>query len=52
MRNKFVIGNWKMHTNAAQASQLAKEIADGIDDINDYEGAAVAVLSALPLPGV
>jgi triosephosphate isomerase len=29
-RQKFVIGNWKMHTNAAEAGKLAKAIAVGV----------------------
>ena len=30
MRKKFVVGNWKMHTNAAEAGRLARAIADGV----------------------
>lgn len=30
MRQKFIIGNWKMYTTAADASKLAKAIVDGI----------------------
>jgi len=30
MRQKFIIGNWKMYTNAAEAEQLAKAVADGV----------------------
>jgi triosephosphate isomerase len=30
MRQKFIIGNWKMHTNADEAGRLAKAIADGV----------------------
>ena len=30
IRKKFVVGNWKMHTTAAEATQLAKAIVDGM----------------------
>ena len=30
MRQKFVAGNWKMHTTAAEARRLAKAIVDGM----------------------
>ena len=30
MRQKSVVGNWKMHTTAAEARQLAQAIADGV----------------------
>lgn len=30
MRQKFVIGNWKMYTTAAEARQLAEAIVDGV----------------------
>ncbi len=30
MRQKFIAGNWKMHTNAAEAGRLAAAIVDGI----------------------
>jgi triosephosphate isomerase len=30
MRQKFIIGNWKMYTNADEAGQLAKAVADGV----------------------
>ena len=32
MRKKFIIGNWKMHTNAAEAGLLAKAVVDGAGD--------------------
>ncbi len=32
MRKKVVVGNWKMHTTATEAKQLAKAIVDGADD--------------------
>ena len=30
MRQKFIVGNWKMYTTAAVASRLAKAIVDGV----------------------
>jgi triosephosphate isomerase len=30
IRQKFVVGNWKMYTTAADASRLAKAIVDGV----------------------
>ncbi len=30
MRQKFVVGNWKMNTTAAVASELAKAVVDGV----------------------
>ena len=30
MRKKFVLGNWKMHTTAAEAGQLARAVVDGV----------------------
>ena len=30
MRQKFVVGNWKMYTTAAEARRLAKAIVDGV----------------------
>jgi len=30
MRKKFVVGNWKMHTTAAEAGQLARAVVDGV----------------------
>ena len=34
MRQKFIIGNWKMYTNAAEAERLAKAVAErvGMED--------------------
>ncbi len=31
MRQKFVVGNWKMYTTATVASWLARAVADGVD---------------------
>ena len=30
IRQKFVVGNWKMHTTAAEANRLAKAVVDGM----------------------
>jgi triosephosphate isomerase (TIM) len=30
MRQKFVVGNWKMYTTAAEAKRLAKAVVDGV----------------------
>jgi len=30
MRQKFIIGNWKMYTTAAEAGRLARAVADGV----------------------
>ena len=40
MRQKFVVGNWKMHTTAAEARRLAKAIVDGMG-IEDRVSVAV-----------
>ena len=40
MHQKFVVGNWKMHTTAAEARRLAKAIVDGVG-IEDRVSVAV-----------
>ena len=40
MRQKFIIGNWKMHTTAAEAGQLAKAVVYGVG-IEDRVSVAV-----------
>ena len=45
MRQKFVVGNWKMHTTTADARRLAKGIVDGLG-IED--GVSVAVCPPFP----
>ena len=30
IRQKFIVGNWKMHTTSFEAQQLAKGIVDGL----------------------
>ena len=42
---KFVIGNWKMHTTSVEAEQLAKCIIDGFDRSED-----VTVILCPPFP--
>ena len=32
VRQRFIVGNWKMHTTAFEAQQLAKAIGDGMGD--------------------
>lgn len=34
IRQRFIVGNWKMHTTAFEAQQLAKGIVDGIGTAN------------------
>src|SRR5271163_264293 len=41
MRQKFVAGNWKMHTTTADARLLAKAIVDGIRNIEGRVSVAV-----------
>ena len=45
MRQKFVVGNWKMHTNTADARRLAKGIVDGLGTAG---GVSVAVCPPFP----
>jgi triosephosphate isomerase len=45
MRQKFIVGNWKMHTTAAVASRLAKAVADGA---GMEESVSVAVCPPFP----
>ena len=45
MRQKFVVGNWKMYTTAAEARRLAKAIVDGVG----YED-SVSVAICPPFP--
>jgi triosephosphate isomerase len=44
-RQKFVVGNWKMHTTATEAEQLAKGIIDGFDGAD-----GVTVVLCPPFP--
>jgi len=45
VRQKFVVGNWKMHTTAFEAEQLAKGVVDGLA-VTDY----VTVILCPPFP--
>jgi triosephosphate isomerase len=40
IRQKFVVGNWKMYTNAPEAGRLARAIVDGMD-IEDRVSVAI-----------
>jgi len=44
-REKFIVGNWKMHTTAFEAEQLAKGIIDGFDGAD-----GVTVVLCPPFP--
>jgi len=45
VRQKFVIGNWKMYTTAAEACQLAKAIVDGVGSVDN-----VTIVICPPFP--
>ena len=45
IRQKFIVGNWKMHTTAFEAEQLAKGVTDGLG-IADH----VTVILCPPFP--
>jgi triosephosphate isomerase len=45
IRQKFIVGNWKMHTTAFEAQQLAKCVVDGIGDVDH-----VTVILCPPFP--
>ena len=45
MRKKFVVGNWKMHTTAAEAEELARAVVDGVG-VEDR----IAVVICPPFP--
>jgi triosephosphate isomerase len=48
IRQKFVVGNWKMHTTAADATQLAKEIVDGMGIMKSKDRVSVAACPPFP----
>jgi len=50
LRQKFVVGNWKMYTNAAEARQLAKAVVDGMAPRSEFPSLSVR-LSYLALVG-
>ena len=45
IREKFVVGNWKMHTTTFEAEQLTKGVIDGFDGA---EGVAVILCPPFP----
>ena len=48
MRPHFIVGNWKMYTNAAEARQLTKAIVDGVYTMSMGDRASVAVCPPFP----
>jgi len=52
LHKKFVVGNWKMHTTTADATHLAKEIADGLGAMNIVDRVSVAVCPPFPYLGL
>ena len=48
MRKKFVVGNWKMYTTAAEASQLTQAIVDGMGNMSIEDRVSVAVCPPFP----
>jgi triosephosphate isomerase len=52
IRQKFVVGNWKMHTTTAEAKQLAKAIVDGMGVIRSKDWVSVAVSPPFPYLGL
>jgi len=49
MRQKFVIGNWKMYTNASEARVLASTIVNGM---NTNENVSVVICPPFPYLGI
>ncbi len=52
MRQKFVVGNWKMHTTTTEAAQLARAVIDGvgIDGVGVRDDDRVSVVICPPFP--
>ena len=48
IRQKFVVGNWKMHTTAAEATQLANAIVDGMGAMSMADRVSVALCPPFP----
>ena len=48
MHKKFIVGNWKMYTTAAEASQLTQAIADGMGNMSIEDHVSVAVCPPFP----
>jgi triosephosphate isomerase len=51
MRQKFIIGNWKMNTTSAEAGRLAKAIVDGVGTAVDVSVALCPPFPYLDLVG-
>ena len=47
-RQKFVAGNWKMHTTTAMATQLARAIVDGIGNMNGNDRVSICICPPFP----
>jgi triosephosphate isomerase len=52
LHQKFVVGNWKMHTTAAEARRLSKAIVDGIgiDGMSFSDDDRASVMICPPFP--
>jgi triosephosphate isomerase (TIM) len=48
IRQKFVVGNWKMHTTAGEAAKLARAIVDGMGNVSRAERVSVTVCPPFP----
>ena len=48
MRPKFIAGNWKMHTTAAEARHLTQAIVDGMDTVSIENRVSVAMRTYVP----
>jgi triosephosphate isomerase (TIM) len=48
LRQKFIVGNWKMHTVSSDARRLARGIVDGMDDLSTKGSVSVAVCPPFP----
>jgi triosephosphate isomerase len=47
-RQKFIVGNWKMHTVSSDARRLAEAIVEGMDDVSVEGSPSVAVCPPFP----
>ena len=48
VRPTFIVGNWKMHTTAAEATRLAKAIVDGMGIMGGDDRVSVSVCPPFP----
>jgi triosephosphate isomerase (TIM) len=48
VRPTFIVGNWKMHSTAAEATQLTKAIVDGMGIMSGRHRVSVAVCPPFP----